>query len=123
MTEARIQQEICVYYRNTYCLRHHVPRSLLMSIPNEGKPHLVQTGLYAGGADLLLLHIAVGKAGTRVRVIFIEVKTPTGVVSTKQKKFKNHIKAMGAIINDNLVSLEYHLVRSLAEFKKVINNG
>ena len=118
MTEARIQQDIVRHYRNNFCLRHHTPRSLILSIPNEFKPHLVHTGLYAGGADLLVLHVRI-----ELRILFIEVKTPTGTVSDKQRKFEQHINGMAIFVNNNNVSLEYHVVRSLEDFKKIINNG
>ena len=128
LTESRIQQNIVRFFKNTYCLSHHIPRCLIMSIPNEMKPRLSQTGLYTGGADLLILHLTAAKrptkgikwvitppvdCGTVMRVIFIEVKTPEGKISLKQRKFETHIRSMKG-------KVEYYVVRSLEEFQKII---
>ena len=48
LSEARIQQEIVMWYKNTYCLEHHDPRCMIFSVPNEGRgaasTQLIQTG-------------------------------------------------------------------------------
>jgi hypothetical protein len=103
-TEQKIQQEIFQWFTNTYCLKHHSPRSLILSIPNEGKPSLVMTGLYPGASDLLVVHLGV--------VYFIEVKTETGKQSDNQKKFEQHIHQM---------EMNYYLVRSLEDFQNLFN--
>jgi len=100
-----IQQEIVTYYRNTYCLIHHNPRCMIFSIPNEGKPNMIYTGLYPGASDLYVRHYG--------KELFIEVKTPTGIQSPNQKKFEQHCIQM---------NVPYYLVRSLDEFKTVIEN-
>jgi hypothetical protein len=107
-TESRIQQEIIKYYRNGFCLKHHSPRHIIASVPNEGKNYLeqsvkIQTGLFAGFSDLILIREKV--------VTFIEVKTPEGEQSQKQKEFESAVTALG---------FEYIIVRSLEDFKNKI---
>lgn len=103
--EDSIQQEIFMWYHNTYCLLHHTPRRMIFSVPNEGKPELVRTGLYPGASDLLVFH-HVGRPP-----LFVEVKTPSGVQSVSQKEFESHATSLGC---------QYFLVRSLEDFKEVI---
>lgn len=106
-SESSIQQEIVRHYRNTYCLSHHNPRCLILSVPNESNAHraskLIATGLYPGAADLVLIHFG--------RPVFVEVKDATGKQSPKQIAFEQHCKKSGAA---------YHLVRSLEEFCRVL---
>lgn len=104
LSEERIQQEIVMHYRNNYCLLHHKPQCVIFSVPNEGKPELVRTGLLAGVSDLIILH---GQ-----KVIFLEVKTQKGVQSEKQKEFQRKVSVLG---------FEYKLVRSFEEYKDFIN--
>ena len=123
-TEARIQQEIVIYFNNNYCLKHHKPRCSIFSVPNEGVMQLgnilrmrfkqinfediikkilfglISTGLKKGVSDLIVL--------MPKRVIFVEVKTPTGIQSPDQKDFESLVKNLG---------FEYYLVRSLQDFK------
>lgn len=107
-TESRIQQDAVRWYRNSFCLKHHAPRCLILAIVNEYKPIFTATGLYTGAADLLVLHRANGPS----RVIFAEVKTATGQQSNKQREFQEHIEQMEG-------AAEYHLVRNLEEFKAI----
>lgn len=104
-TESKIQQEIVMWFRNNYCLLHHNPRSLIFSVPNDSKDAKEQmrkkaTGLYAGVSDLICVHFG--------KVLFIEVKADNGIQSPRQKDFQNIVELQG---------FEYHLVRSLDEFK------
>lgn len=115
-TEARIQQEIVKHYRNGYCLAHHNPRCLILSIPNEGNARLSQTGALAGTSDLLIVdktQNCYGKSECAERILWIEVKTPVGRLSAAQRKFEAHIGHLGG-------KHEYHVVRSLDEFKLII---
>lgn len=124
--EAKIQQECVQWYKNTFCLKHHVPRCMLFSIPNEGRGaasmQLMATGLYPGCADLLIFHqVWYGKPNESMRISvphFFEVKSPdnkSGPLkngqSQKQIDFEDHCKAMG---------IPYHIVTSKEQFKQVI---
>jgi hypothetical protein len=105
--ESRIQQEIVMWFRNNYCLKHHDPRNLIFSIPNERNnaremAAMKATGLMKGAADLVVV--------MPNRVIFVEVKTATGQQSPAQKEFEKSVKALG---------FEYFLVRSLQEFRNL----
>lgn len=103
-SEAHIQQQIVLYFTNTYCLKHHTPRSLIMSVPNEGKPELIRTGLLPGASDLIVLHNS--------KIWFVEVKNDKGRQSDKQRAFEQRVTALG---------YRYVLVRSLDEFKTALN--
>jgi len=81
-----------------------------MAIPNGGKRDareakmMKNTGLLPGASDLEI--IIPGKT------IYVEVKTPRGVQSDEQKEFQQRVESLG---------FEYHLVRSLEEFKSIID--
>lgn len=75
-----------------------------MHVPNEGQQRLVAIGLLPGASDLIVIHFGI--------VLFVEVKTETGTQSSKQKEFEQRVILLG---------LKYFLVRSLADFKNIIN--
>jgi len=118
-SEAKLQQEIVTWYKNTYCLKHYPDRCMIFSVPNEGRgaqsARLIQTGLYPGCADLVVIHriskYVIGPC--KPILLFIEVKTDTGVQSDKQKQFEVHCRQMG---------VRYEIVRDLGAFKRVIEN-
>ena len=108
VSEARIQQEMVVWFRNTYGLKHHDPQYLIFSVPNErggylSMKNLILTGLLSGVSDLIVV-----MKGT---VLFVEVKTATGIQSDKQKRFEKIVTKLG---------FSYHLVRDLETFQKII---
>ena len=108
VTENKTQQEIVMWYRNTYCLKHHTTRNIIFSVPNDSKNAVEQmrkvaTGLFAGVSDLIMIHFG--------QVMFIEVKTETGRQSDKQKEFQQIVENQG---------FKYYLVRSLKEFKEIV---
>ncbi len=110
-TESKIQQEIVRWFRNNYCLKHSVPRCAIFSVPNERKDtrelmKMKATGLMAGVSDLIVVIPS--------KVLFIEVKDDKGRQSEKQKYFEETMKGL---------SLEYHLVRSLDDFKTLLNKN
>ena len=115
-TEARIQQEIVMWFRNEYCLKHQDNRSLIMSIPNNRILGMKEVGMMSGASDLLVIHNIEptlsnrlkmgGRIGCR-RIIWGEVKTPTGRQSPKQKVFQEHVEQMG---------MEYIIFRSREQF-------
>jgi len=111
--EALIQSECVKWYTNTYCLKHHNPRGLIFSVPNElGKTNALQTmlakatGLLSGVSDLVVIHPNKGQ------LFFVELKTATGVQSDAQIEFEERVNALG---------YEYKLIRSFDEFKLWIN--
>lgn len=106
MTESKIQQLIVQYYRNNFCLNHHVPQHVILSVPNEGKSKMETIrkkaiGMMSGVSDLIII--------TDKWIIFVEVKTEKGIQSESQKRFQSIVEALG---------YEYLLVRSLEDFKK-----
>lgn len=113
--EAKIQNQIVVWYNNTYCLSTMKPRCLILAIPNGGtrNPHealvMKATGTLAGAADLLIIHQVGENSPT---VAFVEVKGPQGRPSPQQIAFQARIKELGLI---------YSVVRSLDEFKLLIS--
>lgn len=108
--EHKIQSEIVSYFHNNFCLKHHNPRCVIFSVPNElagsnkiAAARAKTTGLKAGVSDLIVV-----KYG---EVIFVEVKNEKGRQSPVQKEFEEIITDLG---------FRYVLVRSLAEFKSLI---
>lgn len=82
---------------------------MIFAVPNGGlrdKAEAIKlkaTGMKAGVSDLIVV--------MPEKVLFVEVKTESGVQSEKQKEFEQKINALG---------YKYHIVRSLDEFKKII---
>jgi len=104
-TENKLQQEIIIYYRNNFCLKHHEPRHAIFSVPNDSKNakeqmRKISTGLMAGVSDIIILRPN--------EAIFCEVKTDTGIQSDKQKDFQKTVELLG---------FRYILVRNLEQFK------
>lgn len=107
-SESKIQADIVTWYTNQYCLKHHINRCMILSIPNGGTRHkaeamtLKATGLLPGASDLIVIH------GWR-ELYWVEVKTDSGTQSTAQKDFAIRVRMLG---------FEYVLVRSLQEFQE-----
>jgi hypothetical protein len=120
-SEAKIQQDCVLWYRNNFCLVHHNPRCMIFSIPNEGRgaasAQLIATGLYPGCADLVIFHSRNNReneyGSPKGLPVFIEVKRDDGVQSENQMKFEEHAKEC---------YVTYRIVRSLDEFKRVVEN-
>lgn len=105
--ESKIQQEIVMWFKNNYCLKTMNPRCAIFSVPNEGKSAKEMmfkkaTGLMAGASDLIVL--------MPNKCLFVECKNATGYQRPEQKEFQSIVEALG---------FEYHLVRSLEDFKKI----
>lgn len=113
MTENELQQKIFMYFNNNYCLKHHNPRSIIFSVPNGGFRNVIEakkmklTGTLSGVSDLILI-LPNGK------LLFLELKIEKGVQSASQKEFEQRV---------NLLGFEYHIIRSIEQFKELINNG
>lgn len=106
-SEARIQQECFDWFWNSYCTKLSPQREIIFHVPNEGKSQarLVSIGLVPGISDLV--------ATWRGWTLFIEVKTPEGRQSIKQKGIENHVV--------EVYKCRYVVVRSLDEFKSFID--
>lgn len=84
----------------------------LISIPNGYQTSAIQAriaiaeGLTAGAADLVLFYPSHG-----FHALFIEMKTPKGRQSPKQKEFQAHVERFG---------YQYIICRSLDEFRAKI---
>lgn len=108
-TEDQIQAEIYKWFHNKYCTKLNNPSFCIFAVPNGGlrtkheAMKLKATGTVAGVSDLIVLKPN--------KAIFVEVKTDIGRQSEEQKKFEEIVKNLG---------FEYHLVRSLEDFKKII---
>jgi hypothetical protein len=106
ITESKIQQEGVMWFNNTYCLKHQENRGIIFSVPNESQEdqrRKVNTGLLRGASDTIVIF--------RGQCLFVEWKTKTGVQSERQKDFQKRIEENG---------FKYYLVRSLQEFKEII---
>lgn len=109
-TESNIQQQIYIWFNNTFCLKNHNPRSIIFAVPNGGTRNarealtLKLTGLLPGVSDLIVIHNG--------KVIFVEVKLPSNKQQSVQIDFQKRITEQG---------LNYHIVHSLEEFKSITN--
>lgn len=112
--EDRIQAECVTWYTNTYCLLHHTPRCMVLSIPNGGSRDVREamtmksTGLLPGASDLIVIH----QTGRHVALLWMECKTETGRQSKDQVDFQHRIEALG---------YRYVVFRSLEQFRAIIN--
>lgn len=109
-TEARIQQECVVWFRNNYCLKHHNPQLIMFSVPNEGfdlweQIRKKQIGMMKGVSDTILVFPG--------RVVFCEFKDEKGPQRESQKEFEQKVAALG---------FSYWLVRSLEEFMRLVRS-
>jgi len=127
-TESKIQQEALIWFNNNYCLTKHNPRCIMFSVPNElgGEVggllkrlrvptkavnevvgfimrKMINIGLRRGASDTIIVLPS--------KTIYVEFKTPIGTQSSDQLEFENIITGLDQ---------DYHLVRSVEEFKTVI---
>lgn len=97
-SEFTIQVEIV-----EFCRKNNI---ICFSVPNEATRNnskYIKSGVLAGVSDLICINNG--------KVLFVEIKDYKGKQSDKQKDFEKLI-----ISND----LNYYLVRSLDEFKKIV---
>lgn len=107
-TESKIQQECFQWFFNAYCLKASVPRCYMFSVPNEGSSAKEQMykkmlGMRSGVSDMIVL--------LPNKVLFIEFKDEKGKQSDNQIEFEQIVTDLG---------FDYYLVRSLEQFKKII---
>jgi len=102
--ENKIQQEIVQWFR-----ANHYKKGVIFSVPNEraggylAMKDLLLTGLLSGVSDLIVV--------LPNKVLFVEVKNEIGRQKPNQIKFEKNVQELNH---------EYHLVRSLLEFKAII---
>lgn len=113
MSESKIQAECYKWFNNSYCLKHHSPRGMMFSVPNEiagiNKIAMMQAkaiGLTAGVSDTIVM-LPNGK------LFFVEFKDEKGRQSEKQKEFETIVTNLG---------YKYLLIRDFETFKKLIIN-
>lgn len=108
-----LQAEIVKWYNNNYCLSTFEKRGIIFSVPNGGTRNKIEamilkaTGLLAGVSDLIVIL-------PNSKILFIELKNEKGIQHEKQKDFENRI---------NKLNLPYYLIRSLEQFKTIINDN
>jgi len=103
MTEAQIQQQIIIWFRNNYQIKG---KGLIFSVANEStysNKKFKNTGTMAGVSDLIVV--------LNGKTIFVELKTEIGKQSEAQLKFQKNIENLNQ---------EYYLIRSLEHFKNEI---
>jgi hypothetical protein len=104
MTEERLQFEIILWFNYTYPNKRgqlfHVNQKSRNSI--EGNK-MKSMGVVPGVSDLILIQ--------QGKVLFIELKTNTGLQRPAQIKFQKMVELLGH---------QYHLIRSLDDFKKIV---
>lgn len=109
MSEDILQAKIYKWYHNTYCTKLNDPQHVIFSVPNGGHrskseaARFKATGLVAGVSDLIVIQPN--------RIIFVELKLPTGKQQNTQIEFERKIKDL---------NFEYYVVRSLEDFKKIV---
>jgi len=105
IAESAIQQSAVIWLTNNYCLKHHEPRVMIFSVPNESESSYdvqkkINTGMMKGAADCVIL-LPGGVC------LFAECKTPTGYQSPAQKSFQSRVQGLGFV---------YFVYKSLAQF-------
>ena len=108
MTEDQLQQQIIIWFKNEYQMHG---KGLIFSVPNGGTRNMLeakklkQTGAMAGVSDLIVLLPS--------KCLFVELKIEKGIQSEVQKVFEERV---------NNLSFDYFIIRSLEDFKTLINN-
>jgi len=105
-SEARIQQEMVIWFHNTY----PEYRGLLFHVPNEGTNSALRgkimkaTGVIAGVSDLILVFGST--------IYCFEVKTDRGRQSPKQATWQELVEEQG---------IAYFIVRDVSLFSQIVN--
>ena len=111
MKENKIQSSAVQWFTNNYCLKHHNPKCIIFSVPNEAIQKMAwkqintfkAMGLKSGVSDVIVL--------LEGKVLFVEFKTEKGAQSDNQKRFQEDVQALG---------FEYHICRSLEGFQELV---
>lgn len=97
--ESGIQQSCVRWFRMVY------PQFIILSIPNGGSRNAIEAanlkreGALAGASDLVVIAFR--------RILFVEMKRPSGRQQATQKAFQERVEALG---------FKYVICRSLEEF-------
>ena len=114
-SEAKIQQESVMLFRNEYCLKTFEKPSLIFSVPLEACQmnwtKYEQTGALAGTSDLIGFKYKEIPFLTHYQPFFAETKMVGQKQSPSQIKFEEHCRKMG---------LPYFVYRSKDEFSRVV---
>lgn len=128
INEEYIQASCVLWLNNNYGLKHHSPRLMIFSIPNELamtiRGALLQTKLPKSKVDQIISILTQKFKNTGLRpgvsdtivifpgkTVYIEFKTDIGVQSDKQKEFEQVVKQNGQ---------NYYICRSLEQFKSIV---
>lgn len=131
LSEAEIQASSMRWFNNEYCLKHHNPRMMAFSVPNEIammlRGVLQETRLPSQKIDQIIavlsqrmknMGLLPGVSDTVVvmpkKVLFIEFKTETGYQSPNQKEFQAAVQSC---------QHQYHVCRSLEQFQQIIKDN
>lgn len=85
--ESEIQQSVVQWFRIKY------PNYIIAAVPNGGFRNareaaiMQREGVLAGFADLIII--------AKQNILFLELKTPIGVLSKKQKEFQEKVNNLG----------------------------
>ena len=85
--ESEIQQSVVQWFRMKY------PNYIIAAVPNGGFRNareaaiMQREGVFAGFADLIII--------AKQNILFLELKTPIGVLSKKQKEFQKKVNNLG----------------------------
>lgn len=104
-SESKIQQEIIVWFRNNYSLKHLPKRECIFHVANEGQHRLINLGVLSGVSDLIFTWEG--------KTYYCEVKDAKGKQGPKQIEFEELITETGH---------KYFLVRTLEEFQTIIKS-
>ena len=102
--EAQIQILVVEWFRRLY------PQYLIYSCPNEAtyqrSPYYKLLGMLPGASDIIMV--------LKDKVFFLEFKDTKGRQSDYQKQFQVKVELLG---------FEYHIIRDLADLKKILRNN
>ena len=113
-SEAKIQAESVKWFTNNFCLKHHNPKFICFSVPNEAIQKMAwqqintfkAMGLKSGVSDVIVL--------LEGKVLFVEFKAAKGAQTPKQKSFQEDVQTLG---------FEYHICRSLEDFQDLVSSN
>lgn len=125
-SEESLQSKCVIWFNNTYCLKHHNPRLVMFTVPNEiavkvgailkqiGIPAkmvdkvtalasstLKSVGLLPGVSDNIIV--------AKDKIYFVEFKLPTNYQQDNQKEFESRVTNLGHT---------YIVIKSVEQFKE-----